>query len=302
MRLALSNLKWRAVETCLASPGWGTLANGAGRVLSFLAGGHYQTGLYRASLKASIAARERGITNFRIENSKLLGQSQASGWVPIHDDPKLFGTVQYGFSVAPDTTSPASICSTLRWQVYYDQSKVNLFAKAAFWITTVNLGLNSILSAIFDAKAKTINSYHLTDYYMGLIEAKNTVIAWYPDFHSFIEDSSRTSFTSSSFLSAFTLHAFMTLTALISLSNFHHHKSPHSYSYNIWDKLSNVALGTFIAVAATVITFDLTLHGAWDYLLVFNKYIFPFGPMNTTDILLAPCCLLMVRGLIKKLL
>lgn len=294
--MRLSNIKWNLVEKSLSSPALGRLANNLGQSMYILSGHHYLPGLSRAALKASIAAQERGIRDFKIENSCLMAQTQHSGWITLYSEPKFFSAaIQHSFTVDDNNISPTDFCKLMRWQVFYDQKKVKLFAKAAFVATSINLALTSVLSIIFNAKAKETGSGHLTDYYMGLIEAKNTVIAWYPDFHD-ANDPARINLTNGPIPSYIAMHILLASILFSSLAHFQ--KTPIN---KFWDNLSNLALGICVSFPINVIFSELIFNGAWDYFLVFNKYVLPIGPMNVTDITFVSILPLVLRGLIGKL-
>jgi len=290
------------VRAAAVNPNLKILADYGGQVLSLATGFHYRTGLSRAALFISAFVPKGG--KLKIENGSVFRQQTDKTWHQIHTNKRLFGSIEHEFELTEEAATPEAIASHLRWEVFYDKGKVKFFAKVAFAATAINISLNGVLSYIFNKKAAETGSTHLTDYYYGLIETKNTIISWYPDFHDLLTDPSKISFSNSHPLSVIFMHLWVSGLIFLGLSHFHNDKtliSPDRSSQR-WGKISNVALGLYAAATTTVISFDLALHGAWDYFLVFQQQILPIGPFNTTDLMTVGIFPLAMWSICKKLL
>lgn len=289
IRGRVHNLKWRLVNAAAESPArLGKSADMGGQVLSLLCGNHWKVGLSRAALNFSNRANALRIQPgepLTIKNGKIYRKGDY-----IFCQEKLFGSVSKTFSFTEEMLSPEGMTSFLRWEVFYDRSKIARFSRWFLAAFAVNTAASAILAAVCTPIA------HKTEEYTYLLEGKHSVLGIQPYFNPrgiIFDDLLKAC--------AFNLTLFW-LTSLL-VSEFHQDDNIKSASYAKWSKFSNLCAALSMAGAATQQLFLYAMSGAWDFLAV-GAFVGPIGfggIFNTSDLLIYLSALPVVMGMIKIL-
>jgi len=299
MSLYLGKTGRRIVERSLTSPKLGKAADAIGKVLLVLTSGHYKVGLTRIAFQLSQSIKPGDV--LKIQAGQIIINDTT-----ILTNEKLFKGINIDrIDVTEKMCSPEGTVSYLRWNVFYDKSKLIKFTTLFFSILAMNISLNSILTGVFERQSLITGQDVLEEYLYPIIDWSKFDFGILPSFHSSNDPADtficglptklivgRPIFI----LSGFWLYSFI-------LAEFHRDNLISHSAYKNWSKFSNIALALVLAGGLTQHLFCRLFHGVWDYIYfayIHGDLLFQLS-LNTSDILLHLCTPLISIGSLFKL-